>query len=167
MNSRMLPTYFAAAALITAGIGLPLLPTEAHGWGPHPRPLYHRPWRPVGPVYRWPWAVRRGPVVVGRGAPLVFGITAITVSFLNLLNANQRREHERAMAAATSSAPGEVITWQQANARGSVETTRIERSSSGQQCREFRESVTIDGRTENAHGTACQEPSGAWRIVGH
>jgi len=36
---------------------------------------------------------------------------------------------------------------------------------SGRTCREYQQSVTIGGRTELAHGTACRETDGTWRIV--
>ena len=32
-------------------------------------------------------------------------------------------------------------------------------------CRTYRTTVVIDGRSETAIGTACQEPDGSWRIV--
>lgn len=32
-------------------------------------------------------------------------------------------------------------------------------------CREYSQSVTIDGRTRRAYGTACREPDGSWRIT--
>ncbi len=35
---------------------------------------------------------------------------------------------------------------------------------SGQYCREFQNEVTIGGRIEQAHGVACRQPDGTWRI---
>ena len=61
---------------------------------------------------------------------------------------------------------GEPVIWQEGGASGSVTTTRIGTSANtGLQCREFRQTITIGGRTENAYGTACLQPDGAWRIV--
>ena len=34
-----------------------------------------------------------------------------------------------------------------------------------QSCREFTQKVTIGGRTQYAHGTACLTPGGDWKIV--
>ena len=48
---------------------------------------------------------------------------------------------------------------------GSVTPTRTFKSSSGEDCREFEQTVTIDGRTEVAYGTACRQPDGTWKIV--
>ena len=35
----------------------------------------------------------------------------------------------------------------------------------GDYCREFRQSVTIDGWTEEAFGTACRQPDGSWKML--
>ena len=37
--------------------------------------------------------------------------------------------------------------------------------SAGGPCREFQESVIIDGKTQRAYGTACRQPDGTWKIV--
>lgn len=49
--------------------------------------------------------------------------------------------------------------------RVTVTPTRTYQSASGQTCREYDTTVTIDGRREKAHGTACREADGSWRIV--
>jgi surface antigen len=38
-------------------------------------------------------------------------------------------------------------------------------SESGKYCREFQQTVTIGGKTEQAYGTACRQPDGSWQIV--
>ena len=48
---------------------------------------------------------------------------------------------------------------------GTHTPTRTYRSDSGQYCREFQQTVTVGGRTEEAYGRACREEDGAWRIV--
>ena len=35
----------------------------------------------------------------------------------------------------------------------------------GQYCREYQQTVTIGGQTEQAYGTACRQPDGSWKIV--
>ena len=93
------------------------------------------------------------------------GLTAITLKILDNINEEQQRMHEAAQARATTSNVGEKIIWHEGNASGSVTTTRIGTSTSGRQCREFQQTVTIGGQTETAYGTACQQPDGAWEIV--
>jgi surface antigen len=38
--------------------------------------------------------------------------------------------------------------------------------SGGSYCREFQNDVTIDGKKENAYGTACRQPDGSWKVQG-
>ena len=49
---------------------------------------------------------------------------------------------------------------------GAVTPIREGRTSNGDYCREFQSEVIVGGQRQNAHGTACREPDGSWRIVG-
>ncbi len=48
---------------------------------------------------------------------------------------------------------------------GTVEPTRTYQTSSGQNCRDFQQTVTVNGKTETATGTACRQADGTWKIV--
>ena len=48
---------------------------------------------------------------------------------------------------------------------GTVTPTRTYQSGNGY-CREFQNTVTIDGKKENAYGTACRQPDGSWKVQG-
>lgn len=62
---------------------------------------------------------------------------------------------------------GETIAWNnpQSGNYGSFTPIRDGRTQTGAYCRQYRTTVTIDGRQEAAYGTACQQPDGTWRIV--
>lgn len=62
---------------------------------------------------------------------------------------------------------GEQISWNnpESGHYGSVTPMRDGTSDSGNYCREFHETVTIGGKTEDAYGVACRQPDGTWRIV--
>jgi surface antigen len=62
---------------------------------------------------------------------------------------------------------GEKITWNNPQSRnsGTITPTREGNLESGSYCREFYQTVSIAGSTENAYGVACQEPDGTWRIA--
>lgn len=62
---------------------------------------------------------------------------------------------------------GETITWNnpQSGNYGSFTPVRDGRTQTGSYCREYRTTVTIEGRYETAYGTACQQPDGTWRVV--
>jgi len=48
---------------------------------------------------------------------------------------------------------------------GSVTPLNSYRSEDGFDCRDYTQTVTIDGRAETVRGTACREPDGTWRVV--
>jgi surface antigen len=61
---------------------------------------------------------------------------------------------------------GETITWnnpESAN-RGSYTPVRDGYTEGGRYCREFRETITVDGRTETGTGVACRRSDGTWEI---
>ncbi len=91
--------------------------------------------------------------------------TAITLSLVALLTVAQQRAQEQAQIEATTAPVGSTIAWNDAGAAGSVSVLREGRSSSGKTCREFQQTVTVGGRSEQAYGTACLQPDGAWQIV--
>ena len=69
---------------------------------------------------------------------------------------------------ALESAPsGTATTWQNPDSghSGTITPTRTYQSGSGQHCREFQQTVTVGGETQDAYGTACRQPDGSWQIV--
>lgn len=48
---------------------------------------------------------------------------------------------------------------------GSVTPTRTYISNAGTPCRDFTQSVTVDGQREDIQATACRQPDGTWQIV--
>jgi hypothetical protein len=91
--------------------------------------------------------------------------TAITLKVLDNLDEQAQREHEAAQIRATSAAVGEKIMWNTADSSGYVVTSKEGQSESGLSCREFTQSVTIGGDTEQAYGTACLQADGSWEMI--
>lgn len=48
---------------------------------------------------------------------------------------------------------------------GSVKPTRTFQTASGENCRNYEHTVTMDGRSEIVMGTACRQADGNWRSV--
>ncbi len=48
---------------------------------------------------------------------------------------------------------------------GTMTPRRTFESLSGENCRDYETTVTIDGRTESAYGTACRRGGGRWMIM--
>jgi surface antigen len=57
--------------------------------------------------------------------------------------------------------------WQNPDtgASGTITPTRTFQSTGGQNCREFQQTISVGGRTEEGYGTACRQPDGSWKIV--
>lgn len=93
------------------------------------------------------------------------GLTALGLVIFNELSEAQQRAHENALARATTASVGEQINWNQNGRTGNVVVTREGQTADGRPCREFRQEVTIGGNREQAFGTACLQPDGAWKVV--
>jgi hypothetical protein len=91
--------------------------------------------------------------------------TAITLKVLDNINEEQQRKHEAAQIEATTAAVGQPVAWQEGGASGSVTTMSESHNAAGEYCREFQQEITVGGETEQAYGTACLQPDGAWKIV--
>lgn len=103
------------------------------------------------------------------------GIAAATIggALLGGMAGNylDQRDKQMAMQAnrqALETAPsGQSVPWRNPDSghSGSVTPTRTYQNASGQYCREFQQTVTIDNKPENSYGTACRQPDGSWRTT--
>jgi surface antigen len=62
---------------------------------------------------------------------------------------------------------GTPVQWRNPDSGnyGAVTPTRTFQDN-GQYCREFTQSITVAGKTQQGYGTACRQPDGTWQIVG-
>lgn len=62
---------------------------------------------------------------------------------------------------------GQTITWSnpQSGNSGSYTPVREGHTPSGDYCREYQQTIVVDGRAETAYGTACKNPDGTWQLV--
>jgi surface antigen len=76
--------------------------------------------------------------------------------------------NERAMNTARTSRLGEPIRWNNPNTghSGTVTPVREGRNNAtGNICREYKQSIYIDGRSQTAYGTACKNDDGTWSLA--
>ncbi len=69
--------------------------------------------------------------------------------------------------AASETRPSGVPSrWRNPNTgnAGATTPTRTDRSVGGIYCREYQLTVTAGGRSGQAHGSACRQPGGSWRV---
>jgi surface antigen len=83
------------------------------------------------------------------------------------MDATDRAMAERAAQSSMETAPtGTSTAWNNPDNghSGSVTPTRTYNTASNQYCREYENSVYIDGRQEKVTGVACRQPDGTWTI---
>jgi len=75
---------------------------------------------------------------------------------------------QQAQNRAYSAPVGETISWNNPDSghSGTVTPTRDGYSSDGgRYCREYSQTIYVDGRQQTGYGTACQNPDGTWQIT--
>ena len=107
----------------------------------------------------------------GRGQLLATSVGTLLGAFVgsSVGKSLDRADHAYAQEAsyqALEFAPtGQQVAWNNPDSGhyGSVTPVRTWQAGGGQFCREYSHNVTIDGRLERLHGTACRDASGQWR----
>ncbi len=76
--------------------------------------------------------------------------------------------HQQATERAYSAPLNETIAWNNPDTghSGSVTPVREGRqASSGNLCRQYKQTIVVDGKAETAYGTACQNADGTWTLA--
>jgi surface antigen len=61
---------------------------------------------------------------------------------------------------------GQATQWRNPDTGNYGTVTPLRTSeSNGTVCREYQQTITVGGRTQEGYGTACRQPDGSWRIV--
>jgi surface antigen len=85
-------------------------------------------------------------------------------------NALDQRDKQMAAEAAQrafeNSQTGTPTTWRNPDSGhyGTVTPTRTYQDSGGQYCREYQQTITVGGESQQSYGTACRQPDGSWQI---
>ena len=108
----------------------------------------------------------------GTGQLVAVGAGTLLGAFIgNEVGKSLDRADQAAMGRAeihAQTAPiGQTIQWQNADSGnyGTVTPTRQGTDTAGRYCREYQTTVTVEGQTQEAYGTACQTQNGQWEIV--
>ena len=62
---------------------------------------------------------------------------------------------------------GQPLPWRnpQSGNSGTITPQAPYKTSEGQYCREYTQSINVGGQTKNGYGTACRQPDGSWQII--
>ena len=104
--------------------------------------------------------------LVGVGVGTLLG-TMVGSSIGSSLDKADLMYANRANQRAYTAPVGETISWNNPDTgnSGTITPVRDGTSTNGRYCREYSQTITVDGRTEKAYGTACKNPDGTWQIV--
>ena len=61
---------------------------------------------------------------------------------------------------------GTPVAWNNPDSgnRGTITPVRTYQQNNGQYCREYQQTVTVGGDTQDAYGTACRQADGTWLV---
>ncbi len=100
------------------------------------------------------------------GAGVLLG-TLVGSEIGRSLDAADRMQMEQAQQESYARPIGETVSWSnpESGNSGTYTATREGTSNLGRYCREYTQTIYIDGQAETGVGTACQNDDGTWEIV--
>ena len=107
----------------------------------------------------------------GQGAAIAFGAMAGGLVGnrvgASLDDANRRKHQQATYYALENNRSYDTSGWYDPrnNARGSVTPQPGYTARDGRYCREFQQSIIVDGQEQRGYGTACRQPDGSWEII--
>ena len=108
----------------------------------------------------------------GSGQLAAVAIGALAGAFLGnevgkSLDRADKAAMERSTQRALETAPsGQTVAWRNPDSEnsGTITPEPAVRRDSGEFCREYQQTVTVAGKTQEAYGTACRQPDGTWKV---
>lgn len=109
----------------------------------------------------------------GSGKVIAVGVGAVLGGIIgsevgkSLDRADRAYMHRTTQQSLETQRSGQTSTWENPDSKhsGTVTPQPAYRGDDGRTCREFQQTVTIDGRSERAYGRACRQSDGSWKIV--
>jgi surface antigen len=109
----------------------------------------------------------------GRGQLVAVALGALGGAFLGnsvgeSLDKADQAYAGQAVQSAQSAPIGQPVVWRNPDSgnQGSVVAVREgTNTATGAYCREYQQTVSVGGRTEQAYGTACRQPDGSWKVL--
>ncbi|MFN4309669.1 MAG: RT0821/Lpp0805 family surface protein [Ferrovibrio sp.] len=111
----------------------------------------------------------------GKGTGQLVGVAAGTLIGALLgsevgksLDRADRSYMDRANQRAFESTPsGTQVSWRNPDSgnAGTVVPQPAYQAPSGEYCREFQQTITVGGQTQQGYGTACRQPDGSWKVM--
>jgi surface antigen len=109
----------------------------------------------------------------GTGNKIAIGAGVVAGGFLgNKIEAaldckDQQYHYDTTQNALETKKTGQAATWTNPDTghSGKVTPTKTYTSAEGVPCRDFTQTIYVDGKYEEVKGSACRQPDGAWKPV--
>lgn len=109
----------------------------------------------------------------GKGQLVATALGTLAGAFIgsevgkSLDRADKAAMHRTSHKALETSKSGQTSSWTNPDSgnSGTVTPQKAYQTASGGYCREYQQTVTVGGKTQDAYGTACRQPDGSWKIV--
>jgi surface antigen len=74
---------------------------------------------------------------------------------------------EVAQGSMDNNSDGQMTSWEDpdSDTSGTITPQTTYKNDTGEDCRDFESTMTLEGKTEVAHGRACRQSDGSWKIV--
>jgi surface antigen len=105
--------------------------------------------------------------LVGVGLGAVLGAVVGSEIGKSLDKADRDRMELARQRALESSPSGTVTVWRNPDSgnSGTITPRPAAQTAAGEQCREYQQTITVGGQTQQGYGRACRQPDGSWKIV--
>jgi len=105
--------------------------------------------------------------LVGVAAGALLGGFAGSAIGKSLDRQDANYANQSAQTALENNQTGQSTPWQNPDNghSGTITPQDTYQEADGTYCREYTQSVTVDGQQQKAYGKACRQPDGAWKIV--
>lgn len=109
----------------------------------------------------------------GTGNAVAIGAGVVAGGFLgnrigkSLSCQDQEKHYATTQNALETQKTGQTSTWTNPDSghSGEITPTRTYTSADGMPCRDFTQTIYVDGKYEQIDGTACRQPDGTWKPV--
>lgn len=109
----------------------------------------------------------------GKGRLWATGAGALIGAFVGSsigksLDSADMKYHENAVQQAYHAPLNQTVNWSNPQSGHSGSVTPVKEgvhSTNGLPCRQYRQTIVVDGQAETAYGTACQNPDGTWSLA--
>ncbi len=109
----------------------------------------------------------------GSGRLIATGVGAVAGGFIgnkigqNMDETDRLKMQQSNATALENSRTGSASKWSNPDTgnSGTITPRKTFTNDNGQPCREYVQSITVGGKTEQGYGTACRQADGSWKIV--